>query len=45
MCWLSNRIAAVVKDPDAERENVFNFDWYDVFPPSIKDLEKAWSKE
>lgn len=32
-------------DPDdfhRERERVFNFDWYGIFPPSVQEFRQAW---
>jgi hypothetical protein len=29
---------------DSEREKVYKYDWYDIFPPSEQDLESAWQR-
>lgn len=29
---------------DAQREEVYEFDWYDVYPPSAEELKKAFDK-
>jgi hypothetical protein len=32
------------EDPEAARERVFEYDWYDVYPPSVKQLSEAWDR-
>jgi hypothetical protein len=31
-------------DLNVVREEVYNYDWYGLCPPSVKDLEDAWAK-
>jgi hypothetical protein len=33
-----------VEDREAAREQVFEFDWYDLVPPSVEDLDAAYRK-
>ena len=37
---VGNRTA---KNGDLDREDVFNYDWYDLYPPSEKDFEKLYA--
>ena len=35
----------VSKDLNFLREKVYNFDWYDIYPPSEQDLQEANSRK
>ena len=35
----------VSKDLNSLREKVYNFDWYDIYPPSEQDLKEANSRK
>lgn len=29
-------------EPEAARERIFAYDWYDCYPPKVRQLEEAW---
>ena len=38
------RSTKYVKDLDELREDVYSYDWYDLHPPTPKELLEAWHK-